>query len=269
MTVSCEPGSLQKGSTVEGGASESLRHILAEVGWNVRQVGEGMHGEALVIEPLRVPGLPHLRVSMLAAWADQLLGLLAVRVMAPRVPTTLELDIHLYRPAPGSGRIEGRARLLKSGRSVLTSAVEFLDAQGEVFAEGAGSFMLAGDPHVRLPDTISLDLPARPTTIRLPIAQRAGCELRAPDVVALPRREDGLNSSNTVNGGLLAVAAEEAVLSLAPGTTLSSLGLRYLRPVRTGPAVATARLRDGLALVEVFDEGNEHRLAVTATARVF
>ena len=248
---------------------QSVRHILSEVGWNVRQVGEEMHGEAQAIAPLLVPELPHVRVSMLAAWADQLLGLLAVRIMAPRVPTTLELDVHLYRAAPGTGAIRGRGRLLKAGRSVLTSVVEFSDARGEVFAEGAGSFMLAGDPDVRLPHAISLDLPPRAASIAEPIAQRAGCERRGPGVAVLPRREDGLNSSNTVNGGLLAVVVEEALLSLAPHTTLSSLGLRYLRPVRTGPAVARARLRHGLGMVELFDEGNENRLAVTATARVF
>jgi acyl-coenzyme A thioesterase PaaI-like protein len=253
----------------ERDVSSPPSHILAEVGWNVRQVGEALHGEAAVIPQLLVPGQPHLRVSMLAAWADQLLGLLAVRVMAPRVPTTLDLDVHLVRPAPGEGLVTGRARLLKAGRTVLTSSVEFADANGEVFAEGAGSFMLAGDPHVRLPSTISLDRPSQPPRIVLPIAERAGCERRAPGLAVLPRREDGLNSSNTVNGGLLALAVEEAVLSLAPHTTLCSLGLRYLRPVRTGPAVAQARLRQGLATVELFDQGNDNRLAVTATARVF
>jgi acyl-coenzyme A thioesterase PaaI-like protein len=159
--------------------------------------------------------------------------------------------------------------LLKSGRSVLASAVEFLDDRGEVFAEGAGSFMLAGDPSVRLPHTVSFERTPLPPSITLPIAERAGCERRAPGLAVLPRREDGLNSSNTVNGGLLALAAEEAVLSLAPHTTLSSLNLRYLRPVRIGPAVAKARLRDQLGMVDLYDEGAENRLAVTATARVF
>ncbi len=54
-------------------------------------------------------------------------------------------------------------------------------------------------------------------------------------MAVLPRSEDGLNSSNSVNGGLIALAAEEAVLSLAPGDTLRSLGLRYLQAVRAGP----------------------------------
>ena len=73
-----------------------------------------------------------------------------------------------------------------------------------------------------------------------------------------------------MNGGLIALAAEEAVLSLEPdGATLSSLSLRYLRPVRVGPAVATAQTRSGLGQIEVRDAGNENRLSVLATARFF
>jgi hypothetical protein len=45
------------------------------------------------------------------------------------------------------------------------------------------------------------------------------------------------------------------------------MALRYLRPVRTGPAVATAEVRAGLGRVEVRDEGDD-RAAVAATTRV-
>ena len=88
-------------------------------------------------------------------------------------------------------------------------------------------------------------------------------------MAVLPRSDDGLNSSNTVNGGLIALVAEEAALSLSPGATLSSLSLRYLRPVRVGPAVATAHARSGLGQIEVRDAGSDDRLSVLATARYF
>lgn len=247
-------------------ANEWPHHILSEIGWNVRQRGEEMHGQGVVIPELHIPGRSQLRTSVLAAWSDQLMGLAASIIVAPRVPATLELEVHLYRPAPGAGLIFGRARLLKAGRSVLFARVEFRSEDGDVFAEGSGLFMLAGDPHARLPATLSVDLPARPVRLTVPIAQRAGCERKAPGIAVLPRTDDALNSANSVHGGLLAMAAEEAVLSLDPDAALCSLGLRYLRPVRSGPAVAKAQLRAGLAMVEVFD-GNEDRLAVAATAR--
>ena len=245
------------------------QHILGEVGWNVRRVGEEMHGEIALVPELLVPGTPHLRTGMMAAWADQLMGLLAVQIMAPRVPTTLELDVHLYRPAPGSGTVYGKSRLIKRGRTVSVAVCAFYDQHGDVFAEGAGSFMLAGDPDVRLPPSLSIDLPRFSTRLERPIAERARCTVRGPGVATIPLHEDALNAANTLNGGLLAIAVEEAVLSLCPGDTLSSLGLRYLRPVRIGPAVANARLQHGLSLVDLHDEGNDNRLSVTATARTF
>ena len=41
--------------------------------------------------------------------------------------------------------------------------------------------------------------------------------------------------------------------------------MRYLRPVRIGPAVASAQVRAGLGRVEVRDAGSDDRLAVAAT----
>ena len=88
-------------------------------------------------------------------------------------------------------------------------------------------------------------------------------------MAVLPRSDDGLNSANTVNGGLIALAIEEAVLSATPQTTLSSMALRYLRPVRLGPAIATAKVRNGLGQVEVRDAGSDDRLAVYAVTRTW
>jgi acyl-coenzyme A thioesterase PaaI-like protein len=249
--------------------SETSRHILAELGWNVRQVGDEMHGEAAVLPELLVPGHAQLRLSMLSAWGDQLMGLLAVRVMAPRVPSTLELEVHLYRPAPASGVIRGRARLVKAGRSVLRAVIEFSTAEDEVFAQGVGSFMLAGDPAVRLPSEISFDRAPLPAILSVPIAKRAACERAAPGIAKLPLNADACNSANSLHGGLLALAVEEALLSLAPDTSLSSLSVHYLSPVRSGPAVAKAQLHGTFGKVELFDEGQENRLAALATARIF
>jgi hypothetical protein len=73
-----------------------------------------------------------------------------------------------------------------------------------------------------------------------------------------------------VNGGLLALAVEEAVLStLPPATTLSMLAMRYLRPVRVGPAVAEAVAHGRVAEVTVVDHGRGDDVAVLATARAF
>jgi acyl-coenzyme A thioesterase PaaI-like protein len=247
---------------------ETRRHVLTELGFRTTLIGDEMHGTGSVTPQMHVPGTAHLRTSILATWADNLAGLLAVGVLAPRVPVTLELDVHLYRPAPGDGLVLGVGRAVKAGRSVFVASVEFTSGAGEPVAVGAGSFMAAPDPAVTMHAQLSAD-PPPDGRLTMPFAERAGCERQRPGVAVLHRSEDGLNSSNTVNGGLIALAAEEAVLSLAPGATLCSLGLRYLQAVRAGPVVATARVRDGLGQVDLRDAGNGGRLSVMATARTF
>ncbi|MGD0699331.1 MAG: PaaI family thioesterase [Trebonia sp.] len=244
-------------------------HLLAELGFTSRAVGGELHGTGAITPLMHVPGTALLRTSILAVWADMVGGLLTMRVIAPRVPVTLELDVHLYRPAPSAGRLRAVGRLAKTGRSVTVIEVDFLDEQGARFGFGGASFMAAPDASRTLPSRASVDRPPREPTLTLPLADRAGCKREQPGTAVLPRTEDGLNGVGTVHGGLLALAAEEALLSLLPGQTLSSLGLRYLQPVPVGPAVATATVTAGLGRVELRDSGRGGRLAVTATARTF
>jgi len=243
-------------------------HILVELGFAVARAGDEIHGTAQVVPEMWAPGTTSLRTSILATWVDHVAGLAAIQVLAPRVPVTLELDVHVHGQAPSDGTIHAVARLLKAGRSVVVSGVDITDGDGEPVAIGTASFMAAPDPGVELPSDLSLHSPPSPTgRLRRPFAERAGCERRRAGVAALPRSDDGLNAAGTVNGGLIALVVEEAALSLTPGATLSSMALRYLRPVRSGPAVATADVRGGLGRVDVRDEGGDDRPAVTATTR--
>jgi acyl-coenzyme A thioesterase PaaI-like protein len=244
-------------------------HLLQELGFAVRQDGETLHGTASITPYMHVPGTDCLRASILASWADMLCGLLSMRAFGGRVSVTLELDVHLYRPAPGWGTVTATGRTVKAGRSVFVGEVEFADARGEVFGFSAASFMAAPDAALRPTRPTNLDIPARETLLSTPLAERADCKRPAPGVAVLHKSEDGLNGVKTVHGGLIALAAEEAVLSLAPGTSLSSLAVRYLQPVRVGPAVATASVRDGLGRVLLRDSGSGDRVAMTGTARTF
>ena len=244
-------------------------HLLQELGFAVRQDGEVLHGTASVTPYMHVPGTDCLRVSILASWADMLCGLLSMQAFDGRVSVTLELDVHLYRPAPGSGTVTATGRVLKAGRSVFVGEVEFADARGEAFGFSAASFMAAPDATLRPPRAPRLDIPPQETLLSMPLAERADCKRQAAGVAVLHKSDDGLNGAKTVHGGLIALAAEEALLSLAPGTSLSSLAVRYLQPVRVGPAVATAAVRGGLGRVSLRDSGSGDRLAVTGTARTF
>ena len=251
------------------GESHRDRHILSELGFSVRAGAEGLEGSASVIPEMHVPGTDHLRTSVLAVWGDMVTGLLAARDMGNRVPVTLELDIHLYRPAPSSGTVRAMGKPVKKGRTVFVASVDFSDDEGEVFAFGSASFMAVPDPSVRLPDDMSFELSPPAPTLSVPLGDRAGCRRVEPGLVLLELAEDGRNSSDTMNGGLLALAVEEAAVSQSPGTTLCALDVRYLQPVRRGPVLARARTRHGLCQIEVRDRGNDERLAAMATARLF
>lgn len=246
-------------------------HVVSELGLAIRLDGDGLAGNAIVTREMHVPGTEDLRLSVLVAWADVLTGLLTGTAVTPRVPVTLDLTVDLPTPLHGTPALGGAARILKAGRSVVVSEVTFVaDGGSEPVALATASFMPAPDVTLTLPPLAEsrslLEQPRQRLTA--PFAERAGCERRAPGVAELPRREDALNASNTINGALIALVMEEAALSAAPGSVLSSLALRYLRPARVGPLVATATRHGDLLRVAARDTGADDRLVATATARL-
>src|SRR3984957_14608097 len=152
-------------------------HILQELGFAVRPDGEELHGTASVTPYMQVPDVPCLRASILASWADMLLGMLSLRAFA-RVSVPLELDVHLYRPAPGAGTVTAVGRPVKAGRSVFVGEVEFADERGEAFGFSAASFMVAPDTTLRPPRLSSLEIPAQDSRLSMPLAGRAECKRR-------------------------------------------------------------------------------------------
>jgi acyl-coenzyme A thioesterase PaaI-like protein len=246
-------------------------HIMRDLGFGVAAVGGEIHGSAHVVPEMWVPGTRALRTSILAAWADVVAGHLAIDLFDPGVPVTLDLDVHLYRPAVGHDQVTVVGRVAKSGRSVSMLSIDMADGDGVAIGFARATFMAAPNPSLRMPTIVRDEGLLRPhaPTLALPWAERAGSERRAPGIAVIPMRPDGLNASGTLNGGLLALAIEEAALSLAPGSTLASLSMRYASPVRVGPAVAEAEVHDGLGRIVVRDSGRDDRLAVLATTRTF
>ena len=257
-------------TTVNTGPAARDRHVIRDLGWATKRSGDELHGSAPIAGEMQVPGTGQLRTSILATWADTLAGLLVVEAISPRVPVTLELDVHLFGPAPGAGVVQGVGRIVKSGRSVTVAQVDFTDGDGKPVGFAAASFMAAPDQNLvfTAPSSVDQALPGG-SRLSAPFAERAGCERRGPGVAVLTHSAEALNASQTMNGGLIALAVEEAALSLSPGKTLASLGLRYLQPVRVGPAIAEAEVRSGLGRTYVRDGGNEGRLCVLATSRTF
>jgi acyl-coenzyme A thioesterase PaaI-like protein len=245
------------------------RHIMRDLGFGVTPADGEMHGSAHVVPEMWVPDTDALRTSILAAWADVVAGHVAIGLFTPGVPVTLDLDVHLYRPAVGLDEVRMAARTQKSGRSVSVISID-ITGDGTPVGFAHATFMAAPNPSLRMPTIVRDEglLRPHPARLEVPFAERAGCERVEPGLATIPMRPDGLNASGTLNGGLLALAVEEAALS-ADGATLASLSMRYAQPVRVGPAVAHAEVRDGLGNVVVRDEGRADRLAVIATTRAF
>src|SRR3954470_21700738 len=244
---------------------------MRDLGFGVAAAGEAMTGSGHVVPQMWVPGTSALRTSIVAAWADVVAGHLAIDLFDPGVPVTLDLDVHLHRPPVGCDLVQMTGRVEKSGRSVSVLTIEVADGDGVALGFAHATFMAAPNPSLRMPTIVRDEglLHPHPPTLEVPFADRAGCERLTPGVASVPMRDDGLNASGTLNGGLLALVVEEAALSAAPNATLSSLSMRYSQPVRVGPAIAHAEVREGLGRVEVRDAGRDDRLAVIATTRAF
>ena len=246
------------------------RHIMLDLGFGVSGTAEEMRGSGHVIPEMWVPGTEALRLSILAAWADITSGYIAVGLFNPGVPVTLDLDVHLHRPAVGIDEVRMVARVQKSGRSVSVLSIEIFGG-GETIGFAHATFMASPNPGLRMPTVVSDEglIHSHPPRLEVTFAERARCERLAPGLASIPMRPDGLNASGTLNGGLLALVVEEAALSADPGRTLASLSMRYAQPVRVGPAVARADVRYGLANIVVRDAGRDDRLAVIASTRSF
>ena len=247
------------------------RHIMLELGFDVAPTEDGMHGSGRVTPEMWSPGTTAVRTSILAAWVDVVCGHLAIGLFDPGVPVTLDLDVHLHRPLDGCDGVEMAARVQKSGRSVAVLSVDLTDRDAAPLGFGHATFMAAPNPSLRMPTIVREEGLLRPhaATLEVPYAERAGCERLGDGVASIPMRPDGLNAAGTLNGGLLALAVEEAVLSAAPDTALASLGMRFVRPVRIGPAIAHAEVSAGLGSVTLCDHGRDDQLAVIATTRSF
>lgn len=244
-------------------------HVLGDLGLSIEAAGDELHGRAAIVPTMWAPGTTRLRASIVATWADTLLGLLAVRALAPRVPVTLELDVHLFDDPGDDGVLHLAGHVAKAGRAVIVSSMEISAGDGRRVGFGHSMFMAAPDPRLSIPTgSWALDnFSSRRGTLDEPFAARVGCERTAPGTAVLPLSPPVLNHSQTLNGGLVSLVVEEAALSADPaGRPLESLHLRYLRPVRTGPAVARAEVRGTTGEVEVRDAATD-ALAIIATTR--
>jgi acyl-coenzyme A thioesterase PaaI-like protein len=243
------------------------RHIVGELGLHVDQDGDTICGRAEVTAEMCIPGTDALRTSVLATWADIVTGAVTSIGVAPRIPVTLDLEVHVGRPARLGSRVEAAATLVKAGRAVVVSETRFWDGGDTPFAIAIASFVASPNPsHVF---STGFPLPMAPTRrLRVPLAERAQCRIVEPGTAEIPRLPDGLNSIGAIQGGIVSLVIEEAATSLSMGPAfVSTMNIRYLRSFATGPARAVASELAGSLIVHVTDTGSG-KLGALATTRI-
>jgi uncharacterized protein (TIGR00369 family) len=243
-------------------------HIIGELGLETEVAGDGIRGTASVTPELWVPGTTVLRTSVLLTWADVVAGMLSALTITPRIAVTLDLDVHVIRQPVGTGEVTAEASMLKAGRTVVVAETRFTDGDGALFATSHGTFVASPDPAHVLPDGFALGRDRSRRRLGEPLADRVGLRRLAPGRIEMPRHDEGLNPIGAIQGGLVALAAEEAAVSVLPGTVLTHLEVRYLRPFLAGPALAVAEVDEGVARVRLTDEGAGAKLGAVATGRL-
>ncbi len=246
------------------------RNILRELSLVIHAVGSEVTATGLVEPALWLPGSKGLRPSVLAAWADIVLGFVATEALKPRLPTVLALDVELVHPLENIETVQVSGRIAKAGRSLAVCAVDFTDATGRRLGTGHGMLMAVPGSEVEQPRP---GPPAEASwaqrrSLSEPFAASAGCTRASSGVAVLPCAPHVLNHVKSLNGGLLSLVVEEAALSAnGPDASIVSMSLHFLRGIRGGPAIARAEVKGGgVTTVQVHDASTE-ALALTATLR--
>jgi uncharacterized protein (TIGR00369 family) len=134
----------------DGDALHVLRQRLAASAfhtWAGMDVVEASPGEVTVAmdvldRHLNLQGLVH--GGMLAILADTACGLSIRSAMEPgRLHVTTDLDIHYLAPAR-PGRLLGRARAIKVGRSLAFAEASVEDGDGRLLARAQSRFSVSG-----------------------------------------------------------------------------------------------------------------------------
>ncbi|CAO5249659.1 PaaI family thioesterase [Frankia sp. AgKG'84/4] len=240
---------------------------ILELGLSGELGEEAAFGRAEVVPEMCGPGGSALRTSILATWADLLTGSLAVVLMGPRIPITLDLQVEVVEPAEPGDEISLEGTVLKRGRSVLVCETRVRRAGGSLLAVVHTTFMLSPDPRHVFPDGYLPGIPESKGRLPVPFAERVGCVVGVPGTAEVAHQSGGTNAAGAIQGGLVALVAEEAAFSLFDEPRFhQAMVIRYLRPFTVGPARAVAERHGETCLVRLTDEG-ARKLGAVATLR--
>lgn len=262
------------------------RHLLRRLGLVLDLAGDREGSGWLGHHPTLADAAGGIRIGLLATLVDVVGGTLAVRVTGGR-SATADLSIVLARPAEAPA-VEARARVLRSGSTTLVVAVDLYPAPGPgrrarraPLGSGTMTFSLLPRRPGDEPPPVGPGGPPRRARfgaldLEAPVADEAGLGGGGAGPVPLAVTDELRNSFGAVQGGVLALLADEAACraaqaALGPAACLG-LHLAYLAPGRDGPLRAEAALAGRgprrTARVTTTDPSGGYRVVTVAHAEV-
>lgn len=229
-------------------------HFVQELGLDVEPGDDVWTGEASVPPGALAAGGVLPLASVLISYADVLAGSQVRAMTLPQMSVTVDLSLDMVDPVAVSDPVTDLAlesRILRSGRRSYVTRTDFLVAGHGPVAVCTGSFSAISRTHNALGDGMAPPAPRheRPL-LETALAARVGLEVVAPGQARLARRPDLGNSTDSLMGGLTALLGEVAALSAVgghgeAGHLAERLHIRYLAPVRVGPAEAAVEMVAG------------------------
>lgn len=247
------------------------------------ELGEGTSQGSVTVTPhMCVEGSGWPLVSLPLTFADVMIGRLASQRTFPRISVTSDLNLRMLGPLPADGKLDIRAAVVKSGRSISVGETEFrAGADGSLVARSLGTFQASPRPGDEAPEGFARPGGFHRTAEPLaePFTDRVGLEILEAGLARISLREDLLNATQSLQGGMVALLGEVASATGATAAVgalqaVDHLDVRYLAAARVGPFVARAEIEAveaGRARVrtEIRDPGRDDRLCaiVLATTR--
>lgn len=210
------------------------------------------------------------RLSAIATQVDMASGVMSVGITQPDWTATFDMATHRVGEAEPGSVADGVTRLVRAGKNTIVSETT-VSSGGHVIAYVETTYSRL--PHREgTPAAVGVDQPRHfgqgEEPLDAPLAEMIGFRRGAPGVVEFDLIPLIRNSTGSIQGGVSAMAAEEAALHLAgPGSALDFLHLYYLAADRAGPyrSSATALRSTAVGTTGRVELGGRERIVVQGT----
>jgi acyl-coenzyme A thioesterase PaaI-like protein len=256
-------------------------HLLRDLGFRSSRDGDTSTASLEITPGLR--DRHGLRLGVLATLVDVSGAGIALAAVAPDWIATADLQTHLVRPLQ-EGVIEIECRPLRVGAKRVVVDAVLRDGDGVL--SGTGRMAFARIPGSATRATVEAQSDRQPTKFAMDggtpiddsVLERCGMTAVGPGQLRFDKSPYVENSFGTVNGGVLALAAEAAAVSAAgglhePDRQARDLHIHYLEQIGDGPVAVTAEVtRDDdaghLCTVRIEDRATPSRLVAVADVLV-